>query len=50
MRSLLVGVAPADPLSLAGSTLVLVMAAGAAALGPAVRAAGADPLESIRAD
>jgi len=50
LRGLLFGVAPADPLSLGGSTLVLLVAAMAAALVPALRAVRVNPLEALRAE
>jgi len=50
IRGLLFGVSPADPVSLAGSTLVLLAVASAAAFLPAVRAVRVNPLEALRAD
>jgi len=50
IRGLLFGVSPADPLSLAGSALVLLAAASAAAFLPAVRAVRVNPLEALRAE
>jgi hypothetical protein len=50
LRSLLFAVSPADPLTLFGSTLVLLTVAVGASLLPALRAAKVDPLESLRAE
>jgi ABC-type antimicrobial peptide transport system permease subunit len=50
LRSMLFAVSPADPMTLAGSTLVLLAVAVAASLLPALRAAKVDPLESLRAE
>ncbi len=50
IRGLLFGVSPADPVSLAGSTLVLLAVASAAAFLPAVRAVRVNLLEALRAD
>jgi predicted permease len=50
LRGLLFGVAPADPVSLGGSTLVLVLAAAAAAILPAVKAVRVNPLEALRVE
>jgi predicted permease len=50
LRGLLFGVAPADPVSLGGSTLILVVAAGAAAILPALKAVRVDPLEALRVE
>lgn len=50
LRGLLFGVAPADPLSLGGSSLVLLVTAVAAALVPALRAMRVNPLEALRAE
>ncbi|MGD8361587.1 MAG: hypothetical protein PVJ04_09160 [Gemmatimonadota bacterium] len=50
LRGFLFGVAPADPLSMGGSTLVLLLAAMAAALVPALRAVRVNPLEALRAE
>lgn len=50
LRGLLVGVTPADPLSLGLSTVVLLAAATAAGLVPALRAVRVDPLSALRAE
>jgi ABC-type antimicrobial peptide transport system permease subunit len=50
IRVLLVGVSVLDPLSLSGSVAVLVLAAMAAGLVPALRAAGTDPLLSLKSE
>jgi ABC-type antimicrobial peptide transport system permease subunit len=47
-RTLLFGVAPADPLTLAGVALVLIVSGLAAALIPAGRAMRVDPAEAMR--
>ncbi len=48
IRSLLHGVEPNDPATLAAGTAVLLAAAGAAASLPALRAASVDPVEALR--
>lgn len=48
LRGLIAGVSPADPLALGGSVLVLLAAATAAALLPALRAVRVSPLEALR--
>ena len=48
--SLLFGVTPLDPLTIAGAILVLLIAAQVAAYLPARRASGVDPLVSLRHD
>lgn len=48
IRSLLFGVEPADPLSFAGGSCVLILAALLACLIPASRAARVDPLVALR--
>ena len=50
LQSLLFGVSLADPLTLGGSTLILLTVAVGASLLPAWRAAKVDPLESLRAE
>ncbi len=50
LQSLLFGVSLVDPLTLAGSTLILLAVAIAASLLPAWKAAKVDPLESLRAE
>jgi len=48
MQSLLVGVGTLDPISLGGSVAFLALAAVVAAIVPAMRAAGIDPIQSLR--
>jgi putative ABC transport system permease protein len=48
LRAMLFGVAPGDPLSLAGVTLVLLAASGFACYLPARRAAALDPVVALR--
>lgn len=50
LRGLIVGVSPADPLALGGSAFVLLTAATAAALLPALRAVRVSPLEALRSE
>lgn len=50
LRSLLFEVAPTDPLTLAGASLLLVLVAAAASWIPARRAARVDPAEALRAE
>jgi predicted permease len=50
LRGLIFGVAPTDPLTLAGAVSVLAVAAAVATLGPARRAARTDPMEIMRAE
>ena len=50
MRSLLFGVAPSDPVTLAAVSLVLVGIAALASWVPARRAARVDPMEALRAE
>lgn len=50
LRSLLFGVAPRDPVSLALASTVLLGASALALILPARRAANADPLETLRAE
>jgi putative ABC transport system permease protein len=49
IRSLLFGVAPTDPASLAATTALLAIVAVAASIVPARRALRVDPLEALRA-
>ena len=49
-KSLLVGVSATDAVPFAGTTLLLMLAAMAAAYIPARRAAGTDPLRALRHD
>jgi predicted permease len=48
VRSMLYGVRPIDPLTLAGGTLVLAAAAISAAYVPALRASRVDPVKALR--
>lgn len=48
MTSMLFGVAPNDPLTLIGVSVLLIFIAAAASLAPARRAARIDPLEAMR--
>jgi len=50
LQSLLFGVSLADPLTLGGSTLILMGVALIASIFPAWKAARVDPLESLRAE
>jgi ABC-type lipoprotein release transport system permease subunit len=50
LRSFLFGVAPNDPLALAGSSLTLVTIAALASWIPARRASRVDPAEALRAE
>lgn len=50
VRGMMFGVAPTDPLTLAGALAILVLAAAVATLVPARRAARTDPLEVMRAE
>ena len=50
LQSLLFGISLVDPLTLVGSTLILMAVAVGASLLPAWRAAKVDPLESLRAE
>ena len=50
MRSVLFGVAPADPVILAGTIIVMFSAALAAAFVPARRASTVDPMVVLRAE
>lgn len=50
LRARLFGVEPTDPLVLASALGVLAVAAGIAALLPASRAAGLDPVQALRGD
>ena len=48
--SLLYGLAPSDPLSLAGAGVVMVAVCVLGSLVPALRAAGVEPVTTLRAD
>ncbi len=48
LRSLLFGITPADPVSLASVALVLLLTSGLACYLPARRAAALDPIEALR--
>lgn len=50
VRGMMFGVAPSDPLTLAGALAILALAAAMATLIPARRAARTDPLEVMRAE
>jgi putative ABC transport system permease protein len=50
LRAVLVGVAPGDPLSLAGATLVLILAGLLGCAIPARRAVRVDPVAALRCD
>ncbi len=50
VRSMMFGVQPGDPLTLAGAVAILTLAAAAATFIPARRAARTDPLEVMRAE
>jgi predicted permease len=50
LRSLLFGITPADPLSMAGVVLVLLLTSGLACYLPARRAAALDPIMALRHD
>jgi putative ABC transport system permease protein len=50
IRSLLFGVTPADPLTFAAMTALLLIAAAVACIVPAHRAAGVDPMVALRAE
>jgi predicted lysophospholipase L1 biosynthesis ABC-type transport system permease subunit len=50
LRGLLYGVAPTDPLTILGVTLLLFIAAVAASLAPAQRAARLDPIRALKTE
>ncbi len=50
IQSMLYGIAPSDPITLAASAILLLVIALAAALGPARRAAKVDPMQALRHD
>jgi len=49
-RSLLVGVAPLDPISFGGATLLFVLVLGVACWAPAARAGATDPAAALHAE
>jgi putative ABC transport system permease protein len=50
LQSLLIGIAPIDPLAFANAILLLALVLAAAAWGPARRAARMDPMRALRAE
>jgi putative ABC transport system permease protein len=50
LSTMLYGVSPADPATLTGVLIVVVMVAGLAALIPAARAAFVQPMRALRED
>jgi ABC-type lipoprotein release transport system permease subunit len=50
MSSLLFGIAPLDPGTYAGVSLILIAAAAVASYVPARRASTVDPVEALRAE
>lgn len=50
LRSLLIGIGPADPLSFAGAVLVLVLVGAAASYVPARSALNVDPSTALRSE
>jgi ABC-type antimicrobial peptide transport system permease subunit len=50
LSSILYGVRPVDPIALGGVVAAIATVAAAASLGPARRAANADPVRSIRSE
>ncbi len=50
LRSLLLGISPADPASIVGVVVLLAIAGLLAGSGPALRAARTDPLELLRVE
>jgi ABC-type antimicrobial peptide transport system permease subunit len=50
MRTLFVGVSPVDPVSLGPTVMLLLAAALAAAIVPALRAARIDPVRALKHD
>ena len=50
MQSMLLGISPADPLSLAGTAIVLLVVVVIASLIPATRAARIEPTEALRSE
>jgi putative ABC transport system permease protein len=50
MHGMIVGVSPFDPLSIAGSALLLLAVAAVASLGPARHASGVDPAVTLSAE
>jgi ABC-type antimicrobial peptide transport system permease subunit len=50
MSSLLFGVSPADPVTYAAVSIILILAAGAASYLPSLRATYVNPIDSLRAE
>ena len=50
LRSMLIGIGPADPVSFGGAVLVLVIVGAAASYVPSRRAANVDPSTALRSE
>jgi ABC-type antimicrobial peptide transport system permease subunit len=50
IKNMLFGVAPFDPITLAATTILLMITAMLAAAPPALHAASIDPIEALRAE